>query len=151
MYEVLAAIRETVMPLVSAVVLGGAIGWERETWQKPAGLRTHMMVALGASAFTLLTVRSVAQFGGSVDPSRIIVGVAPGIGFLGAGTIIQSPNRVRGITTAAGVWVVGAVGACCGAGQYLIAGITVALSLVILGVLTALEPEARGSRTDPES
>ena len=140
---------EALVALVTAAALGGIIGWERETWQKPAGLRTHMMVALGAAAFTLLAMRTVGE---SSDPGRIVVGIATGIGFLGAGTIIQARGEVRGITTAAGIWVVGAVGACCGAGEFGIGVVAVALSVVILTLLPRLEPggKAPGAGKDPE-
>jgi putative Mg2+ transporter-C (MgtC) family protein len=80
------------------------------------------------------------------DPSRIIAGVATGIGFLGAGSIIQSRGQVRGITTAAGIWVVGGIGACCGAGRYSIAFVTVVLSLIILAILPKVESQPHPGR-----
>lgn len=134
---------QTLIPLVVAVCLGGIVGWEREAWRKPAGLRTHMMVALGAAAFTRLALQAVLDGESSGvtggDPSRIIEGVATGIGFLGAGSIIHSRGEVRGITTAAGIWVVGAVGACCGAGYYAMAAVAVLLSVLILALLPKVD------------
>jgi putative Mg2+ transporter-C (MgtC) family protein len=127
---------DAILPLFVAAALGAAVGLERETWNKPAGLRTHMMVAVGSATFTQLALRIVADSG---DPSRIVVGVATGLGFLGAGSIIRSEGRVHGITTASGIWVVGAAGACCGAGQFDIAVTAIVMSLVILAVLRKLE------------
>jgi putative Mg2+ transporter-C (MgtC) family protein len=123
-----------------AALLGALIGWERETGGKPAGLRTNMMVALGASTFTLVSTSlasASAQEAG--DPIRIVTGVATGIGFLGAGSIIQTRTGVEGMTTAAGIWVVGAIGAACGLGAYLIAIVAALLGLIILGILRRLE------------
>ncbi len=127
--------------LAAAVACGAALGWEREVQNKPAGLRTHMMVSLGAAAFTLITLKiyEAALNGGGqtigADPLRVVSGVIGGIGFLGAGTIIQSRQSVQGITTAAAIWVVGSVGIACGIGFYSLAVLTVAFSmLVLLGV-----------------
>lgn len=134
------------LSLLAAALLGGVIGWERESWQKPAGLRTHMMISLGAATFTYLAMHTIDEDG---DPSRIIVGVATGIGFLGAGSIIQARGRVHGMTTAAGVWVVGAVGACCGAGQFRLALGAVILAIVILSLLGRLESRPHGPGNVP--
>jgi putative Mg2+ transporter-C (MgtC) family protein len=141
---------EVTIPLLLAALLGGIVGWERESWSKPAGLRTHMMVALGAAAFTRLALMAVAEgeaagvSGG--DPSRIVAGVATGLGFLGAGSIIHSRGEIRGLTTAAGIWVVGGIGACCGAEQYSTAVISVLLAVVILAVLPKVEGNVRSSQ-----
>jgi putative Mg2+ transporter-C (MgtC) family protein len=116
--------------LVTAVVLGGLAGLEREAHRKPAGLRTHMMVALGAAAFTVSALGLEAA-DGSTDPSRIIQGVATGIGFLGAGSILRKGRNVEGLTTAAGIWVLGAVGVACALGDY-----TLAVSVTLLSALT---------------
>lgn len=131
---------EVVLPLVAAVLLGGIVGWERESGDKPAGLRTHMMVSLGAAVFTLAALRTIGDYNQAAgDPSRIVMGVATGIGFLGAGSIIRTSGEIHGITTAAGIWVVGAVGSCCGAGYYSIAIVAVLLSVIILSVLRSVE------------
>jgi putative Mg2+ transporter-C (MgtC) family protein len=127
---------DAVVPLLIAAGLGAAVGIERESWKKPAGLRTHMMVALGSATFTNLALRLVSD---ASDPSRIVMGIATGLGFLGAGSIIRSGGEVHGITTASGIWVVGAAGACCGASQYDIAVVAVILSLVILALLGRVE------------
>lgn len=124
-------------PLLAAICLGALIGWNREGGDKPAGLRTHMMVALGAAAFTMTALGVYSDIGGKwvqgPDPIRIIEGIATGIGFLGAGCIIRTRGDVRGITTAAGIWVVGGVGAACGAGLY---GVGIAVTLLALMILT---------------
>jgi putative Mg2+ transporter-C (MgtC) family protein len=135
-----------VLPLVLAVAFGAAVGLERETWKKPAGLRTHMMVALGSAIFTLLSLQEIVEGKASGieggDPSRAIVGVATGLGFIGAGTIIQHRGKVLGMTTASGIWVVGGIGACCGARQYLVAAVGMVLALIILAILGKLEAAA---------
>jgi putative Mg2+ transporter-C (MgtC) family protein len=124
---------------VVALLLGGALGLDRERLGKPAGLRTHIMVSIGACAFLLLGVELLAsvsaQYGSPLDPTRVLQGVVGGIGFLGAGTIIHSQGGVEGITTAATVWVAGAVGAGCGMGQFFIVGVLVVLSISALWVL----------------
>jgi putative Mg2+ transporter-C (MgtC) family protein len=124
---------------VVALLLGGALGLDRERLGKPAGLRTHIMVSIGACAFLLLGVELLAsvsaQYGSPLDPTHVLQGVVGGIGFLGAGTIIHSQGGVEGITTAATVWVAGAVGAGCGMGQFFIVGVLVVLSISALWVL----------------
>jgi len=123
---------ETVGRLVLAAVLGYVIGLERESAGQAAGERTHALVALGSAAFALL---SITAFPGS-DTSRVAAGVVTGLGFLGAGTILKGEDtRVRGLTTAAGIWAVGAVGLAIGSGRYVI-GLTTA---VIAGVVLLSE------------
>ena len=127
---------------------GALIGFEREQQQKPAGLRTHMLVAIGAAAFMIATL-NLEQLPGptgagpqlQLDPSRVIQGIAGGIGFLGAGAIMRSKGTgiVQGLTTAATIWVVGAVGICCGLGNYLLAVTTALLVLAIASVLGMIE------------
>ncbi len=106
--------------LVLAVVLGGAVGWERERSSKPAGLRTNILICLGAALFTDLSIRfGGLAIGGAVrDPARIAAQVVTGIGFLGAGTIIQARGTVTGLTTAATLWVVAGIGMSVGGGSY---------------------------------
>ena len=114
-----------------ALVLGGAIGIEREYRAKEAGFRTHFLVALGSALFCV-----VSQFGFGFDlkdSSRVAAQVVSGIGFLGAGTIIFQKNVVRGLTTAAGLWVTAAIGLACGTGMYLAA--TIATVMVLSQVL----------------
>ena len=122
--------------LLLPLLFGGIIGWERESLHKPAGLRTHMLVGLGSSCFTLVGLEVFLQFsstpGADLDPIRVVQGVIGGLGFLGAGSIIKAGQDPRGLTTAAGIWAVGGVGSACGLGYFRIAAVTSALALVVL-------------------
>ena len=121
---------EMVLRLLLAAALGAAIGYQRERTGKPAGLRTHILISLGAALFT---VASLYGFGGAADPSRIAAGIVAGIGFLGAGAIIRREEGfVAGLTTAATIWAVAAIGLAAGAGLYLISVVATALILVVL-------------------
>ena len=128
--------------LVLAAVLGGAIGLEREWSGKPAGLRTNLLICVGAALLTDLsiTVSGVAEAGTPSDPGRIAAQIVSGIGFLGAGTIIQSRAGVVGLTTAATLWVVAAIGMAVGTAAYVEAVGATLLVLVSLLALGALEP-----------
>jgi putative Mg2+ transporter-C (MgtC) family protein len=128
---------DMVIRLVASALAGGLVGYEREQRDKPAGLRTHMLVSLGACLFTIL---SVYGFSGS-DPSRIAANIVVGVGFLGAGTIIQSRGRVRGLTTAASVWTVAAIGMAIGTGLYLVGIVSAVLVTIILVLFTRLDKE----------
>jgi putative Mg2+ transporter-C (MgtC) family protein len=121
--------------LGAALVLGAIIGWEREVKGRAAGLRTHTLVAVGAAGFTLVGAEFVAagrEDGRDLDPLRIIEAIATGVGFLGAGSIIQSRGQVKGLTTAASIWVVAAVGVAAGAGYILLAALLTAFALLTL-------------------
>lgn len=140
------AFTEIALRLAVAAICGAVIGFERENQQKPAGLRTHMLVAIGSAAFTLAALNmdhleSLNAEGSriQVDPSRVIQGIAGGIGFLGAGSIFRSNGSVQGLTTAATIWVVGAVGICSGVGNYALAAITSLMAVSIAGVLGVIE------------
>lgn len=129
---------EISLRLLAALLLGGIIGLERELRSKDAGFRTHFLVALGSALFCV-----VSQYGfieGLKDSSRVAAQVVSGIGFLGAGTIIFQKNKVRGLTTAAGLWVTAAIGLACGTGLYIIAAVTTALTLLGLELLILLMP-----------
>jgi putative Mg2+ transporter-C (MgtC) family protein len=115
------------LKLVVAIGLGGLVGLERQLDRKPAGLRTHMLVSLGACLFTVV---SIEGFG--MDPARVAAGIVTGIGFLGAGAIMSSGHHVRGITTAATLWVTAAIGLSVGVGMYVTA---VLASLLVFFVL----------------
>ena len=120
---------EMILRLLLATVLGGAIGLQRELSGKEAGLRTNMLICLGAA---LLTVLSIYAFPGS-DPSRLAAGIATGIGFIGAGVILhRDGGAVVGLTTAATIWAVAGIGIAAGAGKYLISVAATVLALVIL-------------------
>jgi len=118
-----------VLRLLIATVLGGLIGYERELAEKPAGLRTNLLVCLGAALFT---VASIYGFGSEGDSSRVAAGIVAGIGFLGAGTILRGDGAVHGITTAATIWAVAAIGLAVGAGLYLVAVVTTGIMLIAL-------------------
>ncbi|MDB5728675.1 MAG: MgtC/SapB family protein [Noviherbaspirillum sp.] len=120
--------------LLVAIFLGGLLGYERETRGTSAGLRTHMLVALGAALFVLVPL----QTGMSIpDVSRVLQGIVSGIGFLGAGAIIKlsQDREIRGLTTAASIWLTAAIGIAAGMGREATAMLTTALALVILAVL----------------
>jgi putative Mg2+ transporter-C (MgtC) family protein len=118
--------------LLLAAVLGGAIGAERELNDQAAGLRTHMLLTIGACLFTLV---SAYGFGGSTDPSRLAAQVVTGIGFLGGGAIVRHGLTVKGLTTAASIWATASVGVAVGAGQYVLAvGGAVLVSVTLLGL-----------------
>jgi putative Mg2+ transporter-C (MgtC) family protein len=120
---------EIALRLLLAVFLGGVIGFQREMSGKEAGLRTNMLICLGSA---LLTVLSIYAFPGS-DPSRLAAGIATGIGFIGAGVILhRSGGAVIGLTTAATIWLVAAIGIAAGAGMYLISVAATILAMVIL-------------------
>ena len=123
--------------LLLAAVLGGVLGYEREQKGKAAGIRTHMLVAIGAALFVL-----VPQQGGMLiaDQSRVIQGIVTGIGFLGAGAIIKhrSEDDVKGLTTAAGVWLTAAIGIACGLGRESTAILSTFLALIVLAILPRL-------------
>jgi putative Mg2+ transporter-C (MgtC) family protein len=122
--------------LLVAALLGALVGWEREQAQRPAGLRTYMLVAFGSALFTVL---SIIAFGPNADPGRLAANIVVGIGFLGAGTIFREGEIVRGLTTAAGLWAVAAIGMAAGVGQYLLAAVSTAIVLVILAGVRFVE------------
>ncbi|MCW4032654.1 MAG: MgtC/SapB family protein [Candidatus Bathyarchaeota archaeon] len=119
---------ELIIRLFLALLLGALIGLERERGDKPAGLRTHILVSIGSAQFTIL---SFYAFPGS-DPSRIAAYIVAGVGFIGAGTIIQTRDRVTGITTAATLWVASSIGMAVGIGFYSAAIIVAAISYMTL-------------------
>jgi putative Mg2+ transporter-C (MgtC) family protein len=129
---------ESLLRLALAAVLGGLIGVERELREREAGLRTHLLVALGSALFTIVGAYGFHAFLASgqavvrADPTRIAAQIVTGIGFLGAGAIIRQGLSVRGLTTAATLWVVAAVGLAAGAGYYSAAVSTTALVLIAL-------------------
>jgi putative Mg2+ transporter-C (MgtC) family protein len=129
---------EVLLRVVLAGALGGAVGAEREIREREAGLRTHMLVAVGAALFTIVSAYAWADFefstanGITFDPTRIAAQIVTGIGFLGAGAIIRQGLSIRGLTTAASLWVVAAIGMASGAGYYSAAVITTVVVLFSL-------------------
>ncbi|MDT8893682.1 MgtC/SapB family protein [Halomonas sp. I1] len=135
---------EMLTRLSAAAGLALVLGIEREFRGKPAGLRSHMLVALGAAAFLLVGLEILhATTGGDssarIDPTRIVEGVIGGIGFLGAGSIIRSGTSVQGITTGASIWLAGAIGIAAGVGDLALAAMVTVLALIIMTVLGAIE------------
>ena len=122
---------EMVLRLLAAAGLGAVVGYQRERAGKPAGLRTHILIAIGAALFT---VASLVGFGSTADAARVAAGVVAGIGFIGAGAIIHrgGGDSVAGLTTAATIWAVAAVGLAAGAGLFLVAGVTTGITLIVL-------------------
>jgi putative Mg2+ transporter-C (MgtC) family protein len=124
--------------LLLAMVFGGAIGYVREIKKKAAGLRTHTLVCLGSAIFTLVSIYMTKDLVGA-DPSRIAASVVTGIGFIGAGAIFQTGGSVRGLTTAASIWVCAAIGLAVGAGLYSLATFATILSLIVIQLLQIVE------------
>lgn len=121
---------EMVLRLLLATALGAIIGYQRERAGKSAGLRTHILICAGAALFT---VASLYGFGAVADPARVAAGIVAGIGFLGAGAIIRRDEGVvAGLTTAATIWAVAAIGLAAGAGLYLVSAVTTAIILIVL-------------------
>jgi putative Mg2+ transporter-C (MgtC) family protein len=131
--------------LFLAIGLAAVLGFEREWRRKPAGLRTHMIVSLGAATFTLLALDAFARINSSgaesarLDYLRSLQGLVGGIGFLGAGSILQQRGSIEGLTTAGSIWLMGAVGAACGGGQFVIAGAAVVAALIVLVLVGLVE------------
>ena len=139
--------------LIVAALLGLAVGFERKIHGHPAGLRTHMLVAVGSGLFTVLSAYGFSSVGvgdgianvAPIDPTRIAAQIVSGIGFLGAGAILKDGIVIRGLTTAASLWATSAVGMAAGTGEYLIAGVATATILVSLWPINALAERLHGS------
>jgi putative Mg2+ transporter-C (MgtC) family protein len=141
---------ELLLRTAAAMLAGGLIGWDREALSKPAGIRTHMLVAGGAALFTaasLLILQEGTLAGGRGDLVRIPAAIVTGVGFLGAGAILRSGERVTGLTTAAGIWVTAAIGVLFGSGFWIIG--TGGTVLVLLTVNTASWASARATGSGP--
>ena len=142
--------------LAVAAGLGLCVGLERELLGKPAGLRSHTLVALGSASFIIMGMSvlfGVAEATGEVqvDPTRIVQGVITGIGFLGAGSIIRTSGDVTGITTGASIWVAGAIGVAAGLDKFALASIITVMALIVISGLGHLEPYlARWRVEDPK-
>ena len=132
---------ESLLRLVMAMIVGGAVGLEREYHDRPAGLRTHILVCVGSCLIMLISAEVSLGFAGEIqsDPARIAAQVVSGIGFLGAGTILREGVTVRGLTTAASLWIVAALGLGAGAGLYVQTVAAVVITLVSLSLLSQVE------------
>jgi putative Mg2+ transporter-C (MgtC) family protein len=136
--------------LLLAAAAGAAVGFDREVKDRPAGLRTHMLTALAAAVFTILTFEIYQRSSSTGDPVRIIEAVTAGVAFLAAGAIIQSRGgSVKGLTTGAAMWMAGALGVACGAGYFVLAVVATALTVVILTTLQRLEAYISSSEAPP--
>lgn len=122
--------------LLLAIALGAAVGLEREYRQKPAGLRTNILIALGSALYTTV---SIAASAGGGTPDRISAQIVTGIGFLGGGAILRSRNAVHGMTTAATIWVNAAIGMAAGTGEFAVATAATAVTLLVLAALPPVE------------
>jgi len=141
---------DMIIRLLLATLLGGLIGLEREVHGRPAGFRTHLLVSLGACLFTIASIdfyRLYGNFSGTgpvgVDPARVAAQVVTGIGFLGAGAILKERASIRGLTTAACLWVAAAVGLACGSGMYQAAIVVTVLAVASLLLLKKVENRLR--------
>ena len=120
-------------PMLISLALATLMGWEREVKNKPAGLRTHVLVCLGSTMFVRMAPYAVGSFANAtIDPTRVIHGVITGIGFLGAGAILRRDGGVQGLTTAASVWMVAAVGVASGLEAYSLATTGAVMALIVL-------------------
>lgn len=173
----LEALQQSIMPTVLsladlcvrlgiAAFCGGLIGLDRELHRKTLGWRTYMLVSLGSASFAVMMTEMVHAFQGDhlqLDPTRIVEGVIGGIGFMGAGAMIQDRGRLRGATTGAGIWMVGAIGMAAGFGFYVHAVVMTGFALLVIVVFgafsrwlqgseetTAHAPRPRGRRREPE-
>ena len=126
-----------VISIVLAVVLGGTIGLERQVSGKAAGLRTNILICLGAAGYTIISRQMALQYNDSV--ARIAAQIVTGVGFIGAGAIIQDRGGVHGLTTAATIWLVASIGMACGAHFYRLAVLTTLVAIIVLVGLAKLE------------
>ncbi|MDS9467591.1 MgtC/SapB family protein [Paracoccus sp. MBLB3053] len=145
-----------VLRLCMAVLLGGALGWERELRNRAAGLRTHMLISLAAACFTLVALNLVdftnaTEAEQRIDPLRLIEAVTAGVAFLAAGSIIISHGSVRGLTTGASMWLCGAIGLCCGTGDLRLALLVTALALIVLSLVRAMFEKAARDEKEEEN
>lgn len=146
---------EAITRLATALTCAGVLGWERERSERPAGLRTHMLVGLGSATFTLIAFDLIAhsaqeQSLQGLDPLRIVAAIIGGVGFLGAGAIIQSRGEITGLTTAASVWVAAAIGVASGAGMVALTLMCTALAFATLWGLRVVSARIEGTTKSPE-
>jgi len=146
---------EYILRLLVATLLGAVIGLDREFRTKAAGFRTHVLVALGSALFMIISVHGFDdlpkdQMTLRMDPARIAAQVVTGIGFIGAGTIIFQKNVVKGLTTAAGLWVTAAIGLACGVGMYVLAAVSSLLVLICFEAFNFFLHKIRGKKENEE-
>ena len=146
--------------LMLAALLGGVLGWQREQQQRPAGLRTHILVAVAAAGFTLAGMYGFSTESQLRDPARVAAQVVTGIGFLGAGTIFRTGSTVRGLTTGASIWLAGALGLMVASGLLMLSVVAALLGWFTLAVLpniadplvgNSVEHRHQGEENDPDA
>ncbi|MBI4139306.1 MgtC/SapB family protein [Candidatus Uhrbacteria bacterium] len=142
--------QEIIIRLVIATVLSGLIGIERELREKPAGVRTNALIGLGSAVMALVGAYAYALWPETTDPTRLASIVVQGVGFLGAGAIIQAAGSVRGLTTAATMWVVAGIGIAAGLGLYVPAFATAGIVLVLLVIFGPLDARLMGTEEERE-
>lgn len=130
---------ELIIRLLASAIVGGIIGIEREAHNRPAGFRTHILVTMGAALIMLVSTQGFPGVEGKFDPSRIAAQVVSGVGFLGAGTIVITGNEIKGLTTAASLWVCAGVGLAIGGGYYLGGLVTAVIVFISLSLLSKIE------------
>ena len=143
------SIQSVLLRLLTAMLIGMIVGSERERSHRPAGLRTHMLVALGACVIMITGMvmwRDYTALGGSPDPARLAAQVIPGVGFLGAGTILREGFSIKGLTTAASLWATACMGLCAGAGFYAAALTCAAAVFVTLTIFEVLQQRMLGQK-----
>lgn len=137
-----------VVRLAAALLLGGIIGLDREAAARPAGLRTHMLIALASATFAIVameltSIPSAASTELRADPLRLMEAVTSGVAFLAAGSIVINGGSVRGVTTGASMWLCGAIGLCCGTGDIKLALLVTFLAMIVLVLLRLIVPESK--------
>lgn len=142
MFPIMALEWDLLVRVLVAGLLGAAVGFDRERANKPAGLRTHMLVAVGSALFVGSGEAVLRAYGGDpevirLDILRVSAAIATGIGFLGAGAILHSKGTVRGLTTAAGIWVTAGIGLAAGLGQYILAVGSTAITVAVISLLSS--------------
>jgi putative Mg2+ transporter-C (MgtC) family protein len=130
---------DNLLRIIFALIIGGLIGIEREIKNKPAGMRTNMLMCMGSCLIMILSVEVARQKGMPADPGRIASQVVTGVGFIGAGTIIRSRASISGLTSAATIWLVAALGLVIGTGNFILAGATAVLIIIVLSLLRIAE------------
>lgn len=129
----------TIVRVLLAFILGGIVGYERQRVRRPAGLRTHMLVAAGSACFTVASVYGFDGLGTVRDPARLAAQIVTGIGFLGAGTIFRTNSTVRGLTTAASIWITASIGILAGLGMFWLSVFTTGMTWFALYVVKGAE------------
>ena len=146
---------QALLRLIIAAVFGALVGFDRELRNKPAGLRTHILIALASAVFTIITFELhyevTVREHATADPLRIIEAVTAGVAFLAAGAIIQSRGNVHGLTTGANMWLAGALGVASGAGYYALATMGAVFALIVVTVVGRMEARIANRQSDQPS